>query len=216
MARASSVSRPRGYKPYAYRELEEFHLKQLRQFLRFLYTELDNDLRFWSDLIPLILDRPVKDPVNEFRKLLTPEGGPVLLGMMFPAWEHRDYTWFQKNLKTQFRRLVQQAEGNHGFLLPREACRLQLSHLPLGDVYYYSSLNTLSFTKPKDVLQIVLRNVAGHLHGLRNDALRTCDICRRYFLRSDIREARYCSTNCRYRAIDQRRKGQRATGKAKR
>ena len=39
MARASSVSRPRGYKPYAYRELEEFHLKQLRQFLRFLYSE---------------------------------------------------------------------------------------------------------------------------------------------------------------------------------
>lgn len=216
MARASSVSRPRGYKPYAYRELEEFHLKQLRQFLRFLYSELDNDLRFWGDLIPLIFDRPVMDPVNEFRKMLVPKGEPTLLGMMSPAWESGEYVWFLKNLKKEFSQLVREAEKSRGFLVSREAYHLQLSQLPgVEDVYYYSSVNTLRFDKPKDVLQILLRSVAKHLHGLRKDALRTCEVCQRYFLRSDIREARYCSANCRYRAIDQRRKGRRASGKKK-
>ncbi len=209
MARASSVGRPRGYKPYVYRELEEFHLKHLRQFLGLLYSDLDNELRFWSDVVPLIFDTPVKDPVKELQRIFFPPGTPHLLAPGYPAWEIGDYIWFQNNLKKQFAELLQEIEKKRGLIVPKESLHLHLDQVQGLEVYCLSNLKSPEFHKPKELLQIILRNVVGHLHGLRKDALRICEVCKHYFLRLDVREARYCSPACRYRAIDQRRRGQR-------
>ena len=204
MARASSVSRPRGYKPYVYRELEEFHLNQFRQFLRFLYSEYPNRLSFWGDLLPLILDLSAE-------RFQSGKGDPLNP----PDWNLDKCLSFRDNLRKQFLRMVEDTKKSPGFLVPeRQALYLRQGEYPgLGEVFHLS-YRAHSFD-PKELQQTIARNVARHLQGLRKDALRTCEVCDRYFLRMDIREVRYCSPICRYRAIDQRRKGQRTSRKKK-
>ncbi len=201
MARASSVPRPRGYKPYVFRQLEESHLHRLRQFLRFLYSRYDNRLNFWGDLTTIILDVSVES-------LEKSSGDP--LETFFPDWDLDECLSLQGDLLKQFNMMLQKARKSPGFLVPeRRSMYLRVGDYSGAGEIFYSSFKPYNFYKRKDLLQIIVTNVARHLHGLRADALRPCHICGRYFLRLDIREVRYCSPTCRYRAIDQRRRGKR-------
>lgn len=200
MARASSILKPRGFKPYLYRAIEEYHLDALRRFLAFLHKKYETRLSFWADLFPILFDRPSPETDKQFKQL---EAQLLSQFTIEQCWK------LQRQLRDELEKMIEQAETPLGYKLASDPLYLFLLRWPgEGEAYWIGTQFDL-YDPGKPLRLNVLRRVADHLRGLRRSALRTCQQCKRFFIPADRRPARFCSVPCRFAAVNQRRKEER-------
>lgn len=191
MARASSIRKAQTFKPYLYREVEEFHLEQLRHFLNFIYAQYRDSLHLRADLLPLFADEPLEVVLKKF---------PNLTLEMLPD---RDLEWLlylQDSIREMFEEMIEKAATPEGYQIPRVPDVLRLSEWSTGEkAYLIHEFGHYTTPEPNEARNVI-SNVAHHLRALREKALGRCEECSHFFLRLDKRAARFCSQNCRMRA----------------
>lgn len=191
MARASSIRKAQTFKPYLYREVEEFHLEQLRHFLDFIYAQYRDSLHLRADLLPLLFDKPFEAVLKKI---------PYAHLEMLPD---RDLEWLlnlQDTIRDMFKKMIEKANTGEGYIIPSVPDVLRLSEWSGGEKAYLINPIGHATAPEHDEARMVISNVAHHLRALREKALGRCEECSHFFLRLDKRAARFCSQNCRMRA----------------
>lgn len=200
MTRASSIPKPRGFKPYLYRAIEEYHLDALKRFLAFLHRKYETRLSFWADLFPILFDRPSPETDKQFKQI---EARLVSQFTIEQCWK------LQSQLHDGLEKMLEQARTPLGYKLVSDPLYLFLLRWPgEGEAYWIGTQFDL-YDPGKPLRVNVLRRVADHLRGLRCAALRTCEQCKCFFIPADRRPAGFCSVRCRFAAVNQRRKEER-------
>lgn len=198
MARGGRRIRRRASKVRTLPEVDQFHLDQLRHLLRFLHATYESALGFWGDLLPLLFDRPLKQALE-----LT--GQREL--KFYPDWDLEECLEWRKGLGEEFHRMIEGTKNAVGFVLLDQTQALQVTNWGGSSEIFWVGPYVEFSSRDQVLVRTVLRNAAQHLSGFRRDGLGRCDICGHYFLRSDIRLARYCSQPCRYRAFELKHEG---------
>lgn len=195
MPRGKSVVKPRGYRPYASYDVVEQQLVSLRAFLSFVYDS-DLDVREqWSRLFTVLCRltlEEIREQSEDIYRLIVTRVHPEGLG------------WLRKKARPWFEKMIQDLQAGKPFRVKGIELELSKFTLSSGDQIFWSGSGLPEVENHRGVLKELKRCVVEDLAQLRTSALLRCTACQRLFLRTDQREAEYCSQRCRNRAYEER------------
>lgn len=195
---ATVIRRRMWRKPYDVSERSEFHLGQLQRFVRVLNTDYESALSFRGDILTLMYDEPIERIRKDY---------PNAESAVLPGWGLGQCVRLQDRLRREFGRIVEAAGGPGGYRVDLGERVLEISGWAEGDeVFRFSPLRGFP-SDEKIVVRLICGHVARYMEGLRRGCIRKCERseCGKYFLDPAMREARYCSQPCRYRAYEEER-----------
>lgn len=198
MPRARPVLKQRGFRPYASYDTTEEHLASLRAFLSFIYSPQLDAKRLWSDLFAVLCRltlREIEKQSDELYRAIVNEIDPVVL------------SWLRTKGRPWFEKTMADLRAGEPFEVKGYRWELRKSRLPSGEEAFWLGSVIPRLEDRQDVLKELKGCVLRDLVGLNPSALLRCEVCKRYFLRTDKREARHCSQACRWKAYDERQRG---------
>ncbi len=170
-------------------------MHQLRQFLAFIYADYQDGFHFTADYLPLVFDEPIEDVRK--RK-------PGIVEDFVKGWSLEVCQRIQKEVREDFKEWVEKAQQGTEIRLGKVELFFSMVDRPgVGKVFTIRRQPELGPAKEDPAAQL-LKRALFHLVELKENALRICEECERYFIQSDRRPARFCSQRCRVAAAQRR------------
>lgn len=199
MARASSITRPRSYKPYFYREVEEDRLFSLRSFLAFIYEPNLTAENAWAFLAQILFRVSLKEFQEKhedyYRDLVN----------NFPLQVLRSV---QQEIREWFEEMVDSiSAGKPWSFKPLQAYQWSIAKKEAvsGEQVFWVGPNLPATEETRLLVSSLQEIVLWNIMYLKASALIRCEECRRFFLRTDARPARFCSQPCRWQSYNRLR-----------
>jgi len=195
MARTGLPGKRKGFRAYLYTELEAHHVVFLKVFFSFLQVEFSSVPQFVGWLCRLLADHVLVDfavlPEEQQKKLVV-------------KYEMLHVVWIQMRCRQGVEKILKDADAAGGIPLRGMELKLRLRETTSGRKVFGFSLERPDMLDHRALAGYLLSRFRFCLIHLGRDAILKCGQCQSYFLRSDQRQARYCSPPCRFRAYHHR------------
>lgn len=199
MPRSSSIPKPRSFKPYFYREVEQDRLFSLRSFLAFIYEPNLTAENAWAFLAQILFRISLKEFQDKHEDYYRDMVNYLPLQTLQPV-QQEIRQWFEEMIGSI-------SQGKPWSFKPLRAYWWSIAKKEAvnGEHVFWVGPN-LPATENERLLVSSLQEIAlWDIMYLKCSALPRCEECKHYFLRTDTRPARFCSQPCRWRTYNRLR-----------